>query len=215
MQINTNEWFVFDPDNSVGKIDKKVHNKIIRWANKKWEPSSVDIKKGITDEERITGKKGEYKLDSKLRISDIAWCNEQWMYDLVWPFMVTANQESGWRYNIKAAESVQITRYKSGGFYTWHTDGRGDHLSTYNNTQNAFIHGMVRKLSMTVVLNANFEGGAFEFASYSKEKCIISSVDAPAGSVIIFPSHMEHRVTPVTKGTRYSLVIWFLGPPFV
>jgi PKHD-type hydroxylase len=35
------------------------------------------------------------------------------------------------------------------------------------------------------------------------------------GSVIVFPSDTEHRVTPVTKGIRYSLVAWFLGPPYV
>ena len=35
-----------------------------------------------------------------------------------------------------------------------------------------------------------------------------------AGSVIVFPSCMEHRVTPITKGTRYSVVCWFVGPPF-
>ena len=40
-------------------------------------------------------------------------------------------------------------------------------------------------------------------------------VDNKTGSIIIFPSYMEHRIKPVTKGTRYSLVIWFLGPPFV
>jgi len=32
--------------------------------------------------------------------------------------------------------------------------------------------------------------------------------------IIVFPSDMEHRVAPVTKGIRYSLVVWFLGPPF-
>ena len=74
---------------------------------------------------------------------------------------------------------------------------------------------MVRKLSMTVVLNANFEGGAFEFASYGKEKCEINPIEASAGSVIVFPSFNEHRVAQITKGTRYSVVCWFLGPPFV
>ena len=36
---------------------------------------------------------------------------------------------------------------------------------------------------------------------------------APAGTLIVFPSYLHHRVTPVTKGTRYSLVIWCLGMP--
>ena len=211
MSSTVNEWYVFDADT----IDKKTCNKIKRLASKKWEPSSVDTSKVTTDEERKTGRKGDYKPDPKTRISDIAWCNDQWLYDIIWPYMQRANEEAGWRYHIKAAESSQITRYKKGGFYSFHTDGNGDHLSTYNYPTNAFMHGHVRKLSMSVMLNDNFDGGAFEFASYAKEKCFITPIEATAGSVIVFPSIMEHRVAPITKGIRYSLVTWFVGPPFV
>ena len=210
MSSTVNEWFLFD----AGTVDKKTCNKIKKWASKKWESSEVDTSKGTTDEERKTGRKGDYKPDPKTRISDVAWCNDQWLYDIIWPFMQRANDDAGWRYHIKAAESCQITRYKKGGFYSFHRDGFGDHLSAYNNPTNAFMHGHVRKLSMSVMLNDNFDGGAFEFASYGKEKCSITPVEATAGSVIIFPSSMEHRVAPVTKGTRYSLVCWFVGPPF-
>ena len=77
------------------------------------------------------------------------------------------------------------------------------------------MHGHVRKLSMSVMLNSNFEGGEFEFVTYNKEVGTITSIEATAGSIIVFPSSMEHRVAPVTKGTRYSLVCWFVGPPFV
>ena len=69
--------------------------------------------------------------------------------------MQQANREAGWNYHIKAAETMQITRYKKGGFYNFHNDGVGDHLSAYNNPQNAFMHGHVRKLSMSVMLNDN------------------------------------------------------------
>ena len=68
---------------------------------------------------------------------------------------------------------------------------------------------------MSVILNDNFEGGAFEFASYGKEECTVTAIEPEAGAVIVFPSAMEHRVTPVTKGIRYSVVTWFVGPPFV
>ena len=209
--LNTNEWFIFD----AGTVDKKTCNKIKKWAKDKWESSAVDTSKGVTDEERKKGKVLDYKPDSKQRISDVAWCNEQWMYDIIWPFMLRANEETGWRYEIKAGETCQITRYKKGGFYNFHHDGMGDHLSAYNNPKNAFVHGHVRKLSMSVMLNDNFDGGAFEFATYSKEMCQITPIEAEAGSVIVFPSAMEHRVAPITKGTRYSVVCWFLGPPFV
>jgi PKHD-type hydroxylase len=210
--MNTvNEWYVFEKDT----IDKKTCTKIKNWAKDKWRPSAVDTSKDITDEERKIGKKGDYKPDSKTRISDIAWCKEQWLYDIIWPFMLRANEQAGWKYHIKAAESNQITRYKKGGFYKFHRDGNGDHLSAYDRPDNAFMHGHVRKLSMSVILNDNFDGGAFEFASYGKEECIITPIEATAGSVIVFPSSTEHRVAEITKGIRYSVVTWFLGPPFV
>ena len=206
----TNEWYIFDG----GTIDEKTCNKIIKWASNKWRASKVDISNGITDEERITGKKSVDKSNSLQRISDVAWCSDQWVYDIIWPYMEEGNHNAGWRYDIKAAEPTQITRYKKGGFYDFHRDGRGDHLSAYDSSHNDFLRGHVRKLSMSVILNNNFEGGEFEFASYSKTQCNITAIPVRAGSIILFPSSMNHRVAPVTKGIRYSLVTWFLGPPF-
>ena len=129
--------------------------------------------------------------------------------------MHQANDEAGWKYDIKAAESAQITRYKKGGFYNFHRDGQSDHLSVYDVLKSIFMHGHVRKISMSIILNGNFSGGALEFASYAKEKCTITPIEANAGDIIFFPSGVEHRVAPVTKGIRYSLVNWFVGPPVV
>ena len=206
----TNEWYVFEET-----LDKNTCNKIKRLAQDKWEPSFVNTSKEITDEERKTGPKLDYKPDHKIRISEIIWANDQWLYDILWPYMLQANDKAGWKYHIKYAESCQITRYKKGGFYNFHRDGFGDHLSAYDMPDNEFLHGHVRKLSMSVMLNDNFEGGAFEFASYNKEKCNITSIEASAGSIIVFPSSMEHRVALVTEGIRYSVVCWFVGPSFV
>jgi PKHD-type hydroxylase len=80
---------------------------------------------------------------------------------------------------------------------------------------NEFLHGHVRKLSMTVLLNENYEGGEFQFATYDKEECVIHIPEFnKIGSIVVFASDVEHRVAPVTTGIRYSLVTWFLGPPF-
>ena len=129
--------------------------------------------------------------------------------------MEGANERSGWKYDITGAEDMQITRYKKGGFYYFHKDGKGDYLSAYNKPDNEFMHGHVRKLSMTVLLNDNYEGGEFQFATLNKEKCTINTPEFnKTGMIIVFPSDVEHRVAPVTKGIRYSLVTWFLGPPF-
>ena len=207
--LTVNEWFVFDK-----AIDNKTCNKIKRLGAKQWQTASVDTQQSVSKEERRIGKKGDYKPDPKSRITDVAWTNDLWVYNTIWPVMIRANDEAGWGYEIKAAESSQITRYKKGGFYNFHRDGAGCNLSKYNNPTNAFMHDHVRKLSMTVLLSNSFEGGDFEFTSYGKEECIITPVEMNQGDIVVFPSWMEHRVAPVTKGIRYSLVTWFVGPPF-
>ena len=207
---STNGWYYF-----IGIIDKKTCNKIRNSAKDKWYKSKIDTKEGITDEERITGAKVITGIDKKIRISDVVWTTDQWIYDTIWPYMLESNEQAGWKYDIRGAEPMQITRYKKGGFYYFHKDGRGDHLSAYDKPDKKLIHGHVRKLSMTVLLNDNYEGGEFQFATYNKEKCEISVPEFnKIGSIVVFPSDMEHRVAPVTKGIRYSLVVWIVGPPF-
>lgn len=206
----TNEWYFF-----TSAIDKKTCNKIKSLGKDAFKPANVDKKQRITDEERKAVKSKAFGEDSSIRISDTSWTSDQWVIDLVWPYMLRANKEAGWNFDIKSVEEMQIAKYKSGGFYGWHKDGRADSLSVYNSPDNKFRHGNGRKLSMSVLLNNGYKGGEFQFCTYSKQE---NSVDAPdfnsVGSIIVFPSFMEHRVTPVTKGIRYSLVAWFLGPPF-
>lgn len=138
-----------------------------------------------------------------VRKSDIVWTKEQWVYDLISPYMFTANERAGWKYNIVAAQDCQVTRYTKDEFYNWHTDGMGSHNEVEND-------GNTRKLSMSIILNSNFEGGDFEMRDLENK---IPRLEE--GSIIVFPSFVEHRVTPVTEGIRYSLVTWFVGPPYV
>ena len=150
--------------------------------------------------------------EKNVRKSDVVWVHDQWVYDLVFPYMVNANERAGWKYNIVAAESCQVTRYTKDGFYSWHKDGMGSHNEVIDEPGNKFLHGNTRKLSMSIVLSDDYEDGNFEIRELlSKDKV----PRLKEGSIIVFPSFMEHRVTPVTKGTRYSLVAWFVGPPFV
>ena len=78
----------------------------------------------------------------------------------------------------------------------------------------------MRKLSMIIPLvdGNEYEGGDFEINLNNPENDnnIVSIKEAKIkGTIIVFPSFVWHRVTPVTSGTRYSLVIWNLGKPFV
>jgi len=71
----------------------------------------------------------------------------------------------------------------------------------------------VRKISFTILLNDEFEGGEFELEAGSPANPErIHTVDLKKGDAILFPSYTWHRVQPVTKGTRHSLVGWVRGP---
>ena len=142
------------------------------------------------------------------------------------PHVHTANRISGWNFDIENAESFQFTKYGLNQYYGWHCDSW---IQPYKRPQNAdgswpMDHGKIRKLSVTISLNdpSEYEGGNLEFDfrnDHDWERNKKSSIKActeirPRGSIIVFPSFCWHRVAPVTKGTRYSLVMWNLGYPF-
>jgi len=170
----------------------------------------ISLGEGSWKQAHTYGTKKENKSLDDIRKSDVVWVTEKWVNDLIWPYMMTANEQGGWKYNIVACEDCQVTRYTEDGFYSWHKDGIGSHNEVRNEPDNEFLHGNTRKLSMTIVLNSNFEGGDFEMRGLKNKVPRLEE-----GSIIVFPSFLEHRVTPVTEGIRYSLVTWFMGPPFI
>lgn len=98
-------------------------------------------------------------------------------------------------------EDLQYTVYKSGSkdHYAWHMD-KGNLTST------------PRKLSLVLQLSdaEEYEGGDLEFFIGGQE----IKAERKKGLVYVFPSYILHRVTPVTAGTRRSLVVWIAGPKF-
>lgn len=96
-------------------------------------------------------------------------------------------------------QGFQFTKYTAPGqHYTWHVDRGGKHG--------------IRKLSVSLLLSDpdDYEGGDLELKFGEEEQ----KAERVRGMATIFPSWTLHRVTPVTKGTRYSLVAWVSGPPF-
>ena len=206
--IRNNDWISFP-----NGLDQDACDKIINLAKDELEPADEEFhNRAISPDGPI----------------DIVWTNEQWIYDSVWKYMSQANEKAGWKYNIGAAEPFQIARYKRGMFYEWHADGRGDHFAAYDLPKFKVVDGLIRKLSMSAVLNDDYEGGELQTIKYDHSKPLtgkfwtdadpdnhISTIEMKKGSIVIFPSDIYHRVTPVTKGIRYSLTLWFLGPPYV
>ena len=97
---------------------------------------------------------------------------------------------------------VQFAEYcgNASGKYDWHHD------IDWQNTKN-----FDRKLSVVVQLTHPdaYQGGNFEFSEVESPK---KEDWSKQGSILVFPSYLAHRVTEVTKGTRYSLVSWVRGP---
>ena len=92
-----------------------------------------------------------------VRKSDIVWTKEQWVYDLISPYMFTANERAGWKYNIVAAQDCQVTRYTKDGFYSWHKDGIGSHNEVYNRPNNkCFNNTLLTHLNFIKITNSIF-----------------------------------------------------------
>jgi len=123
----------------------------------------------------------------------------KWLYDRVREIVTFANQSYSYDLGNAAMEQMQLAAYsaKNRGTFGWHMD-MGD-------------GAMTRKLGVSVPLNSDseYEGGELQFNYGQKE-----SIPQIAGQAIVFPSYAMHRVTPVTKGVRYSLVAWIHGAPF-
>jgi len=181
--------------------------------------------KSKSDELALTGNAQSKKLDSKTikdlkkkRNSNIVWLDERWIYKEIQHYVHRANQEAGWNFQWDFSEPCQFTKYDKGQYYGWHCDSWG---SSYNRPEDINLHGKTRKLSVTCSLSdpKEYKGGELEFdfrnTDPDKKPNIVKCTEIlPRGSIVVFPSDVWHRVCPVTKGSRYSLVIWNLGWPF-
>jgi len=121
-----------------------------------------------------------------------------WLEGIFERFAMDANKACKWEYHMTGAERVQFAEYSIEHHYTWHTD-----VFTLSGKPKD------RKVTVVCLLNDEFEGGDFEVRLYGDYKAPLKK-----GTMIAFPSILEHRVTPITSGTRYSATMWFNGPRF-
>ena len=185
------------------------------------------IKYGLQTREQmaVTGGYGNQKLNQrqvkdlkKKRDSNIVWISENWIYKELHPYIHQASVNAGWNFQWNHSEACQFTKYNKGQYYDWHCDSWE---GSYNKPNDPNSHGKIRKLSVTLSLSneKDYKGGELEFDFRNvdpdkKRNTRICKEIRPKGSMVVFPSFLWHRVRPVTKGSRYSLVIWNLGRPF-
>tara|TARA_R110000744_G_scaffold142941_2_gene254762 strand:- start:476 stop:1108 length:633 start_codon:yes stop_codon:yes gene_type:complete len=196
-------------------VPPKICDDIIKYGLSKSEQMA---RTGGYENKKLS--KDEIKNIKRKRNSDLVWLEEPWIYKELQPYIHIANKKAGWNFEWDLSESCQFTKYKLNQYYDWHSDSwdKPYHIP------GTLKHGKIRKLSMTCQLTdgSEYEGGEleFDFRNYDphmreEAKHLRQAKEIlPKGSIIVFPSSVWHRVKPVTKGNRYSLVMWNLGYPF-
>lgn len=192
--LTTYTWVYWDGSFTTEELDK-----IMQYCQEKeTEPSSI---LGSTKKEDV----------EKVRVSSVHFHhrdnNTSWIFDRLNASILLLN-ERFYGFNLNGYDSFQYTEYDGSrqGKYDWHMD-----MQLGPNTL-----GETRKLSIILNLtepNKDYEGGSFQFNTGMEEEP--DTVFFPRGRIIAFPSWMIHRVTPVTRGIRRSLVIWVTGPKFI
>jgi PKHD-type hydroxylase len=162
-------------------------------------------------QEAKVGDIGVGVTNKTIRDTNIQWAPKNDLVECILTrFIIQANQEALWNFDITEPELVQIGRYKENQFYGQHIDcyiKGGDIVATGNGGGVIIPMLSQRKISASLLLNneSEYEGGDLiildETVKVKKQ-----------GTIIVFPSFMAHRVTPVTRGVRYSAVCWMAGP---
>jgi len=149
-------------------------------------------------------------VDEAIRISNVKFYypNEEtfWIFEKL-NYIIELNNQHVWNFDLNGYDSFQYTEYyaSEGGKYDFHAD------LEYSERQKS--DPQTRKLSLSVILNepgVDFEGGEFQILLGNDP----ITIPQTTGAVFFFPSWVLHRVTPVTKGTRKSMVVWVTGPKF-
>ena len=138
--------------------------------------------------------------DDDYRVSSVKWIpfENDWIYERIWEHSNIANNEL-WGFDVIGfKDSAQFTKYTAPtGKYDFHLDINGEGINH-------------RKISIICPLNDDFEGGGVEF----KTGRDTHALSLKKGQAVIFPSFFLHRVLPITKGVRKSLVQWVSGEPY-
>ena len=209
MKLNNHFWYF------KSAVPPRLCDEIINYALLKKDHMG---RTGGVQDEKLSNK--QIKDIKYRRDSNVVWLNDLWIYKELHPYIHKANKNAGWNFQWDTSEQLQFTKYKLNQYYDWHQDS----FNKPFDKPNTLDHGKIRKLSMTCQLtdSSEYEGGEleFDFRDYDppqrdEAKHLIQAKQILSkGSIIVFPSFVWHRVKPVRKGVRYSLVMWNLGYPF-
>ena len=179
--INQTNYYWFENGFTINEVDKIVS-----------ESKEYPFVKGLTVDETN---------GDKIRKSNLKWLpyeeKWEWVIDKIMFQVIEANNTI-WNFELSSIiDNIQYTEYDgNGGHYDWHMDiGPG-----------TISH---RKISVVIQLSDpnDYVGGDLELMTSGAP----TTISRGKGNVIIFPSFLLHRVTPLISGNRKSLVLWIGG----
>ena len=142
---------------------------------------------------------------NEIRRSDVDWITKntetEWLFNKLGHIVSSLNTQF-YKFDLTGfGDSLQLTNYDHSeqGMYGWHQD--------YGS-----VGAPSRKLSLVLQLTdpSEYEGGNLQIMTGGEP----TNVHKQRGLVTVFPSYVVHQVTPVTQGSRQSLVAWITGPEF-
>jgi len=159
---------------------------ILRYKEKELQESFVNEKSGLIK-----------------RNSKISWIKDRTICQRVFSVIKSKSADFS-SFHLDNIEPLQYSEYDTKQEYGWHQDLN---IKPYDD-------GRIRKISFSIFLNNNFEGGEFDLEIYGPDAKprYISIWKRNNENCIIFNSDMWHRVRPVKSGVRKSIVGWLLGP---
>jgi len=175
------------------------------WWQGAFTEQELDKLQNIAKKAEMKGEIGRGEVNNHIRETDLYWVGPEekylWVYQKLGRVVAEVNTKY-FGFDIDGFnEPLQFCNYKAKkkGHYTYHVD-RGP----YRNG--------VRKLTVVVQLSDpdTYKGG--ELLLKTADEDTVASNER--GMITMFPSWTLHKVTPVTKGSRQSLVAWITGPPF-
>lgn len=168
------------------QLDKKYCNDLL-----------AEVKKGTFTQ----GTTLSDTLNKKIRDNTVQWLPRMHNLECVLAHhAMEANLAMGWNFHLTTCfDMVQIAQYQKKQHYNFHND-----LMVFTDKP-----GFERKMTTVLFLSdeKDYDGGELEIGG--------GKVPTKAqGTIVVFPSFVHHRVTPVTKGTRFSATLWLAGPHF-
>jgi PKHD-type hydroxylase len=176
----------------------------------RWNPEYCkDILNRVDLTAYLIGTVGNGKVDPSIRRSKVQFIqatdtNFKDVFSDIWAMALEANLKF-FNFHISKLDFIQITKYDANDLSEYKS-----HKDVFWLNDDPIYH---RKLSCSIQLSDpnDYDGGDFKILNIDTAEPTPEDVRSQ-GTAIFFPSFIDHQVTPITRGTRYSIVGWFEGP---